>query len=254
MIPNIPKIYIYLITLSLILFTAMIGYAQEELPMPPPPDMGGEMGGDTPMPPPPVMEDVPMDAPPEDAMDFDAQNQDQSSSSSSNSNQSGNLSQVTIIRPETHSIQKNTDLDYSRFTTQLEKGLDKNQLTLLSQATANLTLTKDEAIIILPKILAILKYRSTASQKLQLLRAKLQELISSGKTTEALLKPPLTIYKMKLAEIERKLTTMEYDLCAVLTFKQEAQLTLNGVLTNGMRNSTVTYTSQPRTRRRTNNN
>ncbi|MFB3895648.1 MAG: hypothetical protein ACE14V_05020 [bacterium] len=220
-------------------FHPAIGYGQEAPAMPPPaPDMGGEMGDDAAMPPPPDMEDGPMDMPPEDAMEFDAQNQDQSSVSASNSNQSSNLSQVTIIRPETHRIQQNTNLDYSRFTTALGKELDKYQLALLSQATANLHLSDEETMIILPKIIAIIRYRISARQELQPVLANLRILINAKETNPDSLKLQVTQWKKKTAEINQKLQSLENELRTVLTYKQEAQLTLNGVITNGIGYST----------------
>lgn len=111
---------------------------------------------------------------------------------------------------------------------------EQMQARMLERSTTNLKLTAEETKVIMPKIQAIISYRTSMMQELQPLRTDLQDLMSSGKASDKAIKQQLDKIKTKAAEIKKKTDAMENDLKAVLTVQQEAQLTLNGVITNGM--------------------
>jgi Spy/CpxP family protein refolding chaperone len=108
------------------------------------------------------------------------------------------------------------------------------QARMLERSTTNLKLTAEESKVIMPKIEALMNYRFSSMQELQPLRQDLRDLVDSGKATDKAIKQVLDKFKAKATEIKKKTEDMENGLKAVLTVQQEAQLTLNGIITNGV--------------------
>jgi Spy/CpxP family protein refolding chaperone len=108
------------------------------------------------------------------------------------------------------------------------------QARALERSTTNVKLTAEESKVIIPKIEVLINYRFSSMQELQPLRQDLRDLVDSGKATDKTIKLQLDKIKSKAAEIKKKTDDMENGLKAVLTVQQEAQLTLNGVITNGV--------------------
>lgn len=245
------KMFGLAIVLAIIVLAVIVVYAQEEPPAPPPPpEMGVEFDGEAPMPPPPPPEFdemIPTETPMKSVNESDTQNQS-IASLQSDSRSSGQI-QTTIIRPQrTSRVNEQT-----RSSTQNEKSGEKIPPLLLTRATSNLKLTTEEAQVIIPKILAILSYQLSASQELQPLRDNLREILYSGKASEITIRQQLDKIKTKTAEIKKKLQTMDLELITVLTFQQEARLTLNGVIYNGIGFSVSTRSQSYRESRRSDN-
>ncbi|MCX7918049.1 MAG: hypothetical protein N3A72_00285 [bacterium] len=108
------------------------------------------------------------------------------------------------------------------------------QARMIERSTTNVKLTADEAKVIMPKIEALISYRFSSMQELQPLRQDLRDLLESGKASDKAIKQALDRLKAKAAEIKKKTEELETNLKSVLTIQQEAQLTLNGVITQGL--------------------
>lgn len=108
------------------------------------------------------------------------------------------------------------------------------QTRMLEMSTTNVKLTAEEAKVIMPKIEALYNYRFSSMQEIRPLRQDLQDLMESGKASDKAVKQVLDKIKTKAAELKKKSDELENSLKSVLTIQQEAQLTLNGVITNGV--------------------
>ena len=114
--------------------------------------------------------------------------------------------------------------------------IDPTQMVqmMVDRATTNLGLTADEAQVIIPKIEKILKLRISSSQDIQPLQDDMMTLLNDSKTGDRAIKVQLDKLKAKAADIKKATDAAEKELKDVVTIRQEAQLTMSGILSNGM--------------------
>ena len=105
---------------------------------------------------------------------------------------------------------------------------------MLDRATTDLGLKADEAKVIVPKIQNIIKLRVSTMEEMRPLVDDLRSLLDSQKPSNRAIKQQLDKIKAKANDIKKRMDTAETDLKSVLTVKQEAELMLRGIVTNGV--------------------
>lgn len=100
----------------------------------------------------------------------------------------------------------------------------------LDRATTNLGLSDAEAKVIVPKIQRLLSARFANLGDMTTLRNGLNDLVQDKKSSDSAVKKQLDKYKSKVNATKKSLEDAEADLKSVLSVKQEAELTLLGII------------------------
>ena len=98
------------------------------------------------------------------------------------------------------------------------------------RAIENLNLSDEEATILVPKIKAIAQHRLQQRQELRPFTQTLRTSVDGGDNTQ--IKAALKSFKAHQAAQKEKAEALEKDLVELLTVRQEAQLTIAGIVNN----------------------
>ena len=98
------------------------------------------------------------------------------------------------------------------------------------RAIEGLNLSDEEATILVPKIKAIAQHRLQQRQELRPFTQTLRTSVDGGDNTQ--IKAALKSFKAHQAAQKKKAETLEKDLVELLTVRQEAQLTIAGIVNN----------------------
>lgn len=96
------------------------------------------------------------------------------------------------------------------------------------RAIENLNLSDDEAVVLVPRIRAIAQHRLQQRQELRPLTQALRTAVDGGDNTQ--IKSSLAAFKAQQAAQKTTSETLEKELVELLTLRQEAQLTIAGVV------------------------
>ncbi len=103
-----------------------------------------------------------------------------------------------------------------------------------TRATSQLTMTANESKVIAPKIKKIISLRSQAMEEIRPYQEKLQTALEAKPVNDKAVKQNLDLLISKGKEIKKKSEAAEEDLKAVLSVRQEAQLMISGIITEGI--------------------
>ena len=98
------------------------------------------------------------------------------------------------------------------------------------RAIEDLNLSDEEAAVLVPKIKAIAQHRLQERQELRSFAQALRTSVDSGDNKQ--IKAALKSFKAHQAAQKDKAETLEQELVELLTLRQEAQLTIAGVVNN----------------------
>ena len=98
------------------------------------------------------------------------------------------------------------------------------------RAIEGLNLSDEEATILVPKIKTIAQHRLQQRQELRPFTQALRTSVDGGDNTQ--IKAALKSFKAHQAAQKKKAETLEKDLVELLTVRQEAQLTIAGIVNN----------------------
>ena len=98
------------------------------------------------------------------------------------------------------------------------------------RAIEGLNLSDEEATILVPKIKAIAQHRLQQRQDLRPFTQTLRTSVDDGDSTQ--IKAALKSFKAHQAAQKKKAEALEKDLVELLTVRQEAQLTIAGIVNN----------------------
>ena len=98
------------------------------------------------------------------------------------------------------------------------------------RAIEDLNLSDEEAAVLVPRIKAIAQHRLQHRQELRPFTQALRTSVDSGDTKQ--IKAALKTFKAQQAAQKEKAETLEKDLVELLTVRQEAQLTIAGIVNN----------------------
>jgi Spy/CpxP family protein refolding chaperone len=123
-----------------------------------------------------------------------------------------------------------------RGSTQNRPMFDRSRMNewMLSRATSQMTLTANEAKVIVPKIKKIMDLRFSSMEELRPYQEKLQTSLEAKPVNDKAVKQNLDLLISKAKEIKKKTEAAEEDLKAVLSVRQEAQLVMSGIITEGV--------------------
>jgi hypothetical protein len=107
------------------------------------------------------------------------------------------------------------------------------QARILDRATTDLGLKPEEATIIVPKIEKVLSSRFSSFDDMRTLRDGLRDLLQDPKSSDKAVKQQLDKIKALNAQLKKSSEAAEADLKAVLSVRQEAQLTEAGIINGG---------------------
>lgn len=99
---------------------------------------------------------------------------------------------------------------------------------MLERIMRQLNLSEEETTVLKPKIEGILKMRTDQNLKMRELTNALREAINAD--DDAQIKEKLELVKAKRQEYKKKAETLQKELVKLLTLKQEAQLTVAGIV------------------------
>ena len=98
------------------------------------------------------------------------------------------------------------------------------------RAIENLNLSDEETAVLVPRIKAIAQHRLQQRQELRPFAQALRTSVDGGDKTQ--IKAALKSFKAHQAAQKEKAETLEKDLVELLTVRQEAQLTIAGIVNN----------------------
>ena len=98
------------------------------------------------------------------------------------------------------------------------------------RAIENLNLSDEETAILVPRIKAIAQHRLQQRQESRPLTQALRTAVDGGDSTQ--IKDALKTFKAQQSTQKEKAKTLEKDLVELLTVRQEAQLTIAGIVNN----------------------
>ena len=98
------------------------------------------------------------------------------------------------------------------------------------RAIEELSLSEEEKTVFVPRIKAITEHRMGRRQGLRPLGEALRTAVDSGDNAQ--IKSALKALKAKQSELETKSESLEKGLIELLTVRQEAQLTITGIVNN----------------------
>ena len=98
------------------------------------------------------------------------------------------------------------------------------------RAIENLNLSDEETAVLVPRIKAIAQHRLQQRQELRPFTQALRTSVDGGDDTQ--IKPALKSFKAHQAVQKEKAEALEKDLVELLTVRQEAQLTIAGIVNN----------------------
>ena len=98
------------------------------------------------------------------------------------------------------------------------------------RAIENLNLSDEETTILTPKVKAIAQHRLQQRQELRPFTQALRTSVDGGDSAQ--IKAALKSFKAQQAAQKKKAETLEKDLVELLTVRQEAQLTIAGIVNN----------------------
>ena len=98
------------------------------------------------------------------------------------------------------------------------------------RAIENLNLSDEETAVLVPRIKAIAQHRLQQRQELRPFAQTLRTSVDAGDRTQ--IKAALKSFKAQQSTQKEKAKTLEKDLVELLTVRQEAQLTIAGIVNN----------------------
>ena len=98
------------------------------------------------------------------------------------------------------------------------------------RAIENLNLSDEETTILVPKVKAIAQHRLQQRQELRPFTQALRTSVDGGDSAQ--IKAALKSFKAQQAAQKKKAEALEKDLVELLTVRQEAQLTIAGIVNN----------------------
>lgn len=104
---------------------------------------------------------------------------------------------------------------------------------IITRSTTGIPMTAEESKVIVPKIKVLMDLRFNSPRELQTYRDALSEALKQTGNDKAV-KLALDKFKAKCQEIKKKTDAAEADLKSVLTIRQEAELSIRGIISNGV--------------------